>query len=157
MTLDRRRLLLASPAVGLGISTLALPGAASAASLAGVTLSTQGPSSITVDDTGTAASGHDVALRIRLVGSAGGPATGNIRIDVTVTLDDGADGGAGSPPTGTRIDGVVRTTFAVLAESGGADVSIDLPAAGTYLFTVTCTPAALNQPDGVVLAYAFAG
>ena len=157
MVLDRRRLLRASSAVSLGITTLALPAAAQAASLFGTTLATTGPSTLTVDDTGAPAAGHDVALAISLTGSDGGPEAGNIRVDVTVTLDDGANAGAGSAPAGTRIDGVERSTVALLADAGTADVSIDLPAAGTYLFTVSTTPAATNQPDGVVLAYEFGG
>jgi hypothetical protein len=155
--LDRRRMLRAGPAFGLGITSLALPAAAQAASFAGVALATEGPSTLTVDDTGTAAAGHDVTLRVRLVGSSGGAATGNLRVDLTVTLDDGSDGGAGAPATGTRIDGVARTTHAVLADSGAVDLDVDLPAAGTYLFAVTTTPAPTSQPDGVVLAYEFAG
>ena len=157
VVLDRRRLLRASSALGVGITTLALPSAAVAASLNGTTLATTGPSTITVDDTGAPSAGHDVALSIRLIGSDGGPEAGNIRVDIAVTLDDGSNDGAGSAASGTRIDGVARSTVALLSDTGAIDVSIDLPAAGTYLFAVTTSPATTNQPDGVVLAYAFGG
>ena len=154
---DRRRLLRGGGAVGLGVTSLVLPTAAQAASFAGTTLATQGPSTLTVDDTGTAAAGHDVTLRVGLIASDGGAATSNLRVDLTVTLDDGSNDGAGSAATGTRIDGVERSTHAVLADSGQVDLDVDLPSAGTYLFAVTTTPAPTNQPDGVVLAYTFAG
>lgn len=157
VALDRRHLLRGSSVLGLGITTLALPSAALAASLNGTTLATTGPTTITVDDTGTPTAGHDVALAVRLIGSDGGAATGNIRVDVTVTLDDGTDAGAGSAASGTRIDGVARSTAALLSDTGSIDVAIDLPAAGTYLFAVTTSPSAANQPDGVVLAYEFGG
>lgn len=156
MVLDRRRVLRSSSALGLGITTLALPSAAVAASLGGVPLASTGPSTLTVDDTGAPIVGHDVSLRIALQGSDGTPETGNIRVDVTVTVDDGEDGGAGTAAVGTRIDGVERTTVALLVSSGSVDVAIDLPTAGTYLFTVTTTPVTTNQPDGVVLAHVFA-
>lgn len=157
VVLDRRHVLRASPALGLGITTVALPAAAVAASLNGTTLATTGPATITVDDTGTPSAGHDVALAVRLVGSDGGPETGNIRVDITVRRDDGSNAGAGSTASGTRIDGVEQSTVALLSDSGSVDVSVDLPSAGTYLFAVTTSPAATNQPDGVVLAYVFGG
>lgn len=157
MGLDRRGLLRAGSGVGVGITTLALPSAAQAASFAGTTLATVGPSTLTVDDTGTAAAGHDLTLRIRLLGATGAPEDGNFRVDLTVRIDDGSTDGTGTLATGTRIDGVTRSTHAVLVDTGEADIAIDLPAAGTYLFAVTTTPAPTSQPGGVVLAYEFAG
>lgn len=151
----RREVVRASTAVTAGITTLILPSAAQATSFAGVALASEGPATLTVDDTGTAAAGHDVTLRIGLLGSDGGAATRNLRVDLSVTRDDGSNGGAGSAAAGTRIDGVERATHAVLVQDGQVDLDVGLPAAGVYLLSITTEPAPTNQPDGVVLAYTF--
>lgn len=151
MMVDRRRLLRASPAVGLGITTIALPTATAAASTDG-TASLDAPMIITLDDTIAPDTGDDVAYRIAVISANGTTYLSSVAVTVAVTVDDGTNGGAGSPATGTAIDGAARTQHTVTTDTGSVDLSIDLPGAGTYLVRVTTSPAPTNQPDGVTVA-----
>ena len=150
--LDRRRLLRASPAAALGVTSIALPSAAAAASPGSDLANLDPPRSLTVDDTLAPDAGDDVAFRIRATTATGTLYDDSLQVTLAVTIDDGADGGAGSPATGTRIEGTERTQHTVTTTAGTVDVSVDLPGTGTYLIRVTATPAAVNQPDGVTVA-----
>jgi hypothetical protein len=150
--LDRRQLLRTSRAAALGISSLALPSAAAAASPDGDLANVDPPRSLTVDDTLAPDAGDDVAFRIRATTATGTLYDDSLQVTLAVTVDDGTDGGAGSPATGTSIEGSERTQHTVTATAGTVDLSVDLPGAGTYLIRVSASPAAVNQPDGVTVA-----
>ncbi len=150
--LDRRRLLGISPAAALGVTSVALPSAAAAASPGGDLANLDPPRSLTVDDTLAPDPGDDVAFRVRATTAAGALYDDTLQVTLAVTVDDGADGGAGSPASGTRIDGTERTQHTVTTTTGTVDLSVDLPGAGTYLIRVSASPAAVNQPDGVTVA-----
>jgi len=153
--LERRRLLRATPAVALGISSMTLPHAAAAASGDG-TASVDPPRSLTIDDTLAPDAGDDVAYRVRLLDANGTLHDGDVTVTLAVTVDDGSDGGAGSTATGTSIEGVARTQHSVTTATGSVDLSVDLPGTGTYLVRITASPAPTNQPDGVTVAVAVA-
>lgn len=146
---SRRRLLAVAPT--LGITSLLLPSAAAAASDQS-TQSTTAPLRLTVDDTITPDGGDDVAYRVTVVAANGSTYSSSVTISVAVTVDDGADGGAGSPATGTSIEGTARTTYGVTTDTGTTDISIDLPGSGNYLVLFTTTPVPTGQPEGVTLA-----
>lgn len=152
MVLDRRRLLRSTSAAGLGITSLALPAAAQAASFEGVALASTAPQNLTVDDTGTVLGGHDVTLRITLRDVSGSAYSGNVRVDLTVRLDDGSNGGDGSAVAGTVIEGSARSSISVLSTDGTATLSIGFPASGTYLLSLATSPAVAAHPNGVTLA-----
>lgn len=150
--LDRRGVLRSGPAAALGITTLVLPTATAAASPDTGLSNVDPPRSLTVDDTLGPDAGDDVAYRIRATTATGALYDGTLQVTLAVTVDDGDDDGAGSPATGTRIEGTARTQHTVTTITGTVDLSVDLPGAGTYLVRITTTPAAVNQPDGVTLA-----
>lgn len=143
----------------LGITTLALPAAAEAASSGG-TSSTQTLQGVTVDDTGTPDAGDDLLLAVTLLQPSGSAYTKAASVTLTITVDDGGAGGDGSHPDGLTVDGTLVTSDApavsvALSEDGTgvAEFSIDLPAADDYLFRISTSPTSLNQPTGVTLTY----
>lgn len=152
--LQRRAILERLPIAGLaGMSAMMLPSAAAAASPGAGLASPTSPAGLTVDDSGTVLMpGHDVTYRVTLFSTGGASYTGAATIQVRVRLDDGSAAGAGSVAPGTRIEGQELSDLTVSAESGTANISVDLPPSGTYLVLLATVPAALSHPDGIVLA-----
>jgi hypothetical protein len=152
--IPRRSVLERLPLAGLvGVSALLLPAAADAASPEAGLASPTSPAGFTVDDSGSVLlAGHDVTYRVALFATGGTAYSGSANIQVSVRLDDGTADGAGSIAPGTRIQGQELADLTVSAESGSANISVDLPAGGTYLVSIATVPAALSHPDGIVLA-----
>lgn len=132
-----------------GITTMALPTAATAVSFAGATLATTAPQNLLIDDSGTVLGDHDVTLRLTLFDASGGQYAGNVRIDLDVTLDDGE----GTAATGSVIDGTARASHQVLSTDGTALLSVAFPAEAVYLLTIATEPALGAHPSGVVVTY----
>jgi hypothetical protein len=147
----RRAFLRSASVVAAGISVLVLPSAAEASSPTSAGIQGDPPSSFTVDDTVAPDEGDDVAYLVTLVGTDGGAFVGVATVTIEVTLDDGADGGIGSPADGTSIDGEEQTVATSTAELGQARFSVRFPMAGTFLLRFTTTPMTVTHPDGVTL------
>lgn len=132
-----------------GITTVALPTAAMAVSFAGATLATTAPQNLLIDDSGTVLGDHDVTLRLTLLDASGGQYSGNVRVDLSVTLDDGE----GTAAAGTVIDGTARTSHQVLSTDGTALLSVGFATSAVHLLTITTEPAVSAHPSGVVVTY----
>jgi hypothetical protein len=151
--LTRRAAVAGGVGLGVGISTLLLPPASAAESPGGSTQSASAPNTLSVDDTGLALAGHDVTLQVAVLTTAGTPVTSQVSLTLTVRRDDGSAGGAGSAVAGTVIDGEERSERTVQTSDGAATLSIAFPASGTYLLTLSTTPALGAHPDGVTLLW----
>lgn len=138
-----RRLVLG--ASGAGIWTLFLPGAASAASFDGTTLTQTQPGLLTVAVAGASDGIHDVVLTVTLT-DEGQPFTDPVRIDVGVRDDQGI-------AAASTIEGSSSSDASKLSTTGTVTFALGFPSFADYQLTVTATPAAVSHPSGITTVY----